>query len=120
MTRTPTFSTGWTVQSETYDSDHGWTGTQTFNFPDGYMLQPGGKLTVWSGRATGKDIFSRFRGRVREGAANAPHGVWIDGEREQDGIAHYLWTGRYMWNNDGDIAVLRDAEETANRLLLLR
>lgn len=102
--------TGWTVLSETYDSKHGWTGTQTFNFPDGYMLRSGGKLTVWSGRTTGKDIFSRFRAQVREGAASAPYGVWIDREREQEGMAHYLWTGRYMWNNDGDAAALRDAD----------
>ena len=105
--------TGWTVQSETYDSKHGWTGTQTFRFPDDYTLESGSKLTVWSGRATDHDddVFGLFRGRVCKGAETT-NGVWTDQKQEgQDsGMAHCYWTGRYMWNNDGDVAALRDAD----------
>ena len=118
-TDNPVPMSGWTVQSETYDSSHGWTGTQTFTFPEGYSLEASGTLTVWSGRVTDRDqdVYGRFRGRVRKGAAASPHGVWVnheeaDAEAEaEEGLqGHCFWTGRFIWNNAGDTAGLYDAD----------
>ena len=54
-------------------------GNQRFRFPPGLVLQPGGRLVVRSG----------------PGAAAGP-GVLV-------------WSRRYVWNNQGDSAELRDA-----------
>jgi uncharacterized protein (DUF736 family) len=56
------------------------TGNQTFTFPAGYVLQPGATVKIISGRrAVG------------------------------DGVSTLKWTGRYIWNNDGDPGVLYNA-----------
>eukprot|EP01138_Halocafeteria_seosinensis_P004410 gb/GECG01004511.1/.p1 GENE.gb/GECG01004511.1/~~gb/GECG01004511.1/.p1 ORF type:complete len:779 (+),score=168.64 gb/GECG01004511.1/:1-2337(+) len=58
-------------------------GEQTFRFPDNFVLQPGETVTVWSG----------------PGAASM-----------EDPPRHLYWTSRYIWNNQGDKAVLLDDE----------
>jgi len=56
-------------------------GNQKFNFPDGYILRAGKCVNILSGR----------------GAIDEPP-------------ANLKWTGAYVWNNDGDIAALYNAE----------
>lgn len=55
-------------------------GNQSYTFPYGYILKAGATVRVWSGR-NAKD--------------NPP--------------ADLKWTGSYIWNNDGDPGVLKDA-----------
>jgi len=63
--------TGWVILSV--------VGHQRFNFPSGYVLQPGASVRVHSGPAA---------------SSNPPTDL--------------LWTRDYIWNNDGDEAELRD------------
>jgi competence protein ComEC len=71
--------TGWTLVSE--------AGGQSFRFPDGFTLAPGATVLVTSGP-------NRYL---------APPVVfqWL----KSDGTP----SGSYVWNNDGETAVLRDA-----------
>lgn len=55
-------------------------GNQTFTFPTGFVLQPGATVRVVSG----------------PGVAG-------------DGVNILKWTGRYIWNNDGDPGALYNA-----------
>jgi len=56
-------------------------GNQMYYFPKGYVLKAGATVRVWSGR-------------------NA----------EDNPPSDLKWTGKYIWNNDGDAGVLKDAE----------
>ncbi len=75
----PQSMAGWTLVSE--------AGGQSFRFPDGFTLAPGATVLVTSG----------------PNGYLAPQVVlqWL----KSDGTP----SGGYVWNNDGDTAVLRDA-----------
>ena len=62
---------GWKLISE--------TGNQQFSFPDSLVLEPGKRVTIWSGRHA-------------ESHHNPPDNLF--------------WTRRYVWNNHGDTAIL--------------
>lgn len=57
--------------------------SQSFNFPDDLEVAPGAKVTVWSGRH-----------------AKEHHNPPTD----------LYWTRRFVWNNNGDTAILVNAE----------
>lgn len=71
QTHEPMSLKGWTLISE--------TGNQVFEFPENLVLEPGKRVTVWSG--------------AHAESHHAPP-------------EHLFWTRRYVWNNQGDTAIL--------------
>jgi competence protein ComEC len=63
--------TGWKLVSE--------TGTQTYNFPDGFVIKAGATVKIRSGPKS-------FEAKPTD----------------------LKWTGSYIWNNDGDTGALYD------------
>ena len=61
------------------------TGDQEFEFADDMVLEAGESVTLWSGRGA--------KSRAKKAGEN-----------------NFFWTARYVWNNNGDEAELRDTE----------
>ena len=67
--------TGWVLTST--------EGMQKFNFPEGFKLAPGAKVTIWSGP---------------------------DADKMHNPPRHLRFSRAYVWNNKGDAALLTNTE----------